>query len=414
MKDIKIGVIGLGYVGLPMALLFSKKYKTIGFDINSTKVDQLTSGNCSNSDVDTSAISEAIANGQLTLTSDSSLLGECNFYVIAVPTPVGKDNHADLEPLRGASEEVGKWLCEGDIVVYESTVYPGLTEEFCVPILEKVSGMTFNEDFFVGYSPERINPSDKLHQVNNITKVTSGSNEATAETVDNVYNSVISAGTFRASSIKVAEASKIMENCERDVLIAFTNEMHVILRQLGIDSAEVRKAASTKWNFVCLQPGLVGGHCIAVDPYYLIDKAKEAGVNPQLLTAARNVNEHMAVDLANRTLMRISKRGTTLSDAKVLVLGFAFKPNCDDIRNTKVEILVNRLKDCIDTVDIFDPIINPAAAKHEYDITVNTDISAIEEGKYDAVVIGTQHECFRQLPLLSYVKEKGFIIDIND
>lgn len=409
MRDAKIAIVGLGYVGFPLAMLFSKKYDTVGFDSNEQKVNKLRSGIDGGGEIDHDVITEALTSGRLSLTADVNDISSCNFYVVAVPTPVGGDNHADLSPLEGASRTVGQVLKKGDIVVYESTVYPGLTEEFCVPILEKVSGMVYNRDFFVGYSPERINPGDKAHRVNTIRKVTSGSTPEIADYVDHVYGSVVDAGTFKASSIKVAEASKIMENCERDVLIAFFNEMLLVMRQLGININEVREAASTKWNFVNLSPGLVGGHCIAVDPYYLIERAHQVGINPKLLTAAREVNEHMAHDLSQRTIEQMYAHGKNVDDARVLVLGFAFKPDCNDSRNTKVAQLAEDLARKVKQVTIYDPLVDPLKVKAEYGMDVVTEFETISRNVYDAIVIGTNHSCFKNLPLLSLLTENGFV-----
>ena len=331
MKEIKICVIGLGYVGLPLARLFSTKFATIGFDMNQSRVDILNSGHDTTLEVDDELLQEAIDKHGFKCTTNLDDIRECNFYVVAVPTPVDNDNHPDLRPLWGASETVGKVISKGDIVVYESTVYPGVTEEECLPVVEKVSGLKFNEDFYAGYSPERINPGDKLHTVEKIKKVTSGSTPEIANIVDDVYNSVLINGTHKAPSIKVAEASKIIENSQRDVNIAFMNELAKIFNAMGIDTHDVIEAAASKWNFIKLSPGLVGGHCISVDPYYLIQKAQVYGVLPRVMSSARRLNDGMGDYVANQTIKLMNKKGILVKDANVLILGITFKENCPDI-----------------------------------------------------------------------------------
>ena len=336
MQNIKICVIGLGYVGLPLARLFSTKYETIGFDMNQSRVDALNGGHDATLEVADELLQDAIKNHGFRCTTQLEDIRDCNFYVVAVPTPVDNDNHPDLRPLLGASETVGKVISKGDIVVYESTVYPGVTEEECLPVVERVSGLTFNVDFFAGYSPERINPGDKLHTVEKIKKVTSGSTPEIADIVDDVYNSVLINGTHKAPSIKVAEASKIIENSQRDVNIAFMNELAKIFNAMGIDTHDVIEAAASKWNFIKLSPGLVGGHCISVDPYYLIQKAQVYGVLPRVMSSARRLNDGMGEYVANQLIKLMNKKGVLVKDAKILILGITFKENCPDIRNTKI------------------------------------------------------------------------------
>ena len=336
LKETKIGVIGLGYVGLPLARLFSTKYPTVGFDMNQRRVDALMAGHDATLEVADDLLQEAIQKHGFVCTTDIEKIRDCNFYVVAVPTPVDENNRPDLTPLIGASQTVGKVISKGDVVVYESTVYPGVTEEECLPVVEKVSGLKFNVDFFAGYSPERINPGDKLHTVEKILKVTSGSTPEVADYVDAVYNSVLVNGTHKAPSIRVAEASKIIENSQRDVNIAFMNELAKIFNAMGIDTHDVIDAAATKWNFIKLSPGLVGGHCISVDPYYLIQKAQVYGVLPRVMSNARRLNDGMGAYVANQTIKCMNKKGVLVKDARILILGIPFKENCPDIRNPKV------------------------------------------------------------------------------
>ncbi len=344
MKSIKICVIGLGYVGLPLARLFSTKHETIGFDMNQARVDALNGGHDATLEVADDLLQDAINNHCFKCTTNLDDIKDCNFYVVAVPTPVDENNHPDLKPLWGASTTVGKVISKGDIVVYESTVYPGVTEEECLPVVEKVSGLKFNVDFFAGYSPERINPGDKEHTVEKIKKVTSGSTPEIADIVDGVYNSVLVNGTHKASSIKVAEASKIIENSQRDVNIAFMNELAKIFNAMGIDTNDVIEAAASKWNFIKLKPGLVGGHCISVDPYYLIQKAQVYGVLPRVMFSARRLNDGMGEYVANQTIKLMNKKGVMVKDAKILLLGITFKENCPDIRNTKIVDIYQTLR----------------------------------------------------------------------
>ena len=370
MDGIKICIIGLGYVGLPLARLFSTKYETVGFDMNQKRVDALMQGHDDTLEVEDALLQEAIEKHGFRCTTNLEEVRKCNFYVVAVPTPVDENNLPDLRPLWGASETVGKVISKGDIVVYESTVYPGVTEEECLPIVEKVSGLKFNVDFFAGYSPERINPGDKLHTVEKIKKVTSGSTPEIADLVDSVYNSVLVNGTHKAPSIKVAEASKIIENTQRDVNIAFMNELAKIFNVMGIDTRDVIEAASSKWNFIKLSPGLVGGHCISVDPYYLIQKAEIYGVMPRLMIEARMLNDGMGTFVANQVIKCMNKKGVMVKDSKILILGVTFKENCPDIRNTKVVDIYNTLKEYTDNITVYDPWANPDKVKEEYGIDV--------------------------------------------
>lgn len=410
MKDIKICVIGLGYVGLPLARLFSTKYETIGFDMNKRRVDALMAGHDATLEVSDELLQDAINNNGFICTSDIDKIRSCNFYVVAVPTPVDENNRPDLRPLWGASETVGKVINEGDIVVYESTVYPGVTEEECLPVVEKVSGLKFNVDFFAGYSPERINPGDKLHTVEKIKKVTSGSTPAIADIVDGVYNSVLVNGTHKAPSIKVAEASKIIENSQRDVNIAFMNELAKIFNAMGIDTHDVIEAAASKWNFIKLSPGLVGGHCISVDPYYLIQKAQVYGVLPRVMYNARRLNDGMGAYVAEQTIKCMNKKGVLVKDAKILLLGITFKENCPDIRNTKIVDIYSSLNEYTNNITVFDPWANPDAVKHEYGINVCNTIGC---DQYDAVILCVAHNQFKELDIKSLVKDNGVIYDVK-
>lgn len=414
MQNIKIAVIGLGYVGLPLARLFSTKYETIGFDMSQSRVDALMSGHDATLEVDDNLLQEAIANG-FKCTTDINDIKDCNFYVVAVPTPVDNDNRPDLKPLWGASETVGKVISKGDIVVYESTVYPSVTEEECLPVVERVSGLKFNSDFYAGYSPERINPGDKLHTVEKIKKVTSGSTPEIADIVDSVYNSVLINGTHKAPSIKVAEASKIIENSQRDVNIAFMNELAKIFNAMGIDTHDVIEAAASKWNFIKLNPGLVGGHCISVDPYYLIQKAQVYGVLPRIMFSARRLNDGMGAYVANQTIKAMNLKGVKVKDAKILILGVTFKENCPDIRNTKIVDIYHTLKEYTSDITIFDPWANQEAVKHEYDINItNNDINCYI-GQYDAVILAVAHEQFAMLNVRNFLKDanNGIVYDVK-
>ena len=409
--EIKIAVIGLGYVGLPLARLFSTKYKTIGFDMNQKRVDALMEGHDATLEVSDELLQDAINNHGFVCTTDLDKIRECNFYVVAVPTPVDVNNRPDLRPLWGASETIGKVISKGDIVVYESTVYPGVTEEECLPVVERVSGLKFNVDFYAGYSPERINPGDKLHTVEKIKKVTSGSTPEIADIVDGVYNSVLINGTHKAPSIKVAEASKIIENSQRDVNIAFMNELAKIFNAMGIDTRDVIEAAASKWNFIKLSPGLVGGHCISVDPYYLIQKAQVYGVLPRVMFAARRLNDGMGNYVAEQTIKCMNKKGLLVKDAKILILGITFKENCPDIRNTKVVDIYTSLEEYTKNVTVYDPWANKENVKREYDIDIVSELPADE--KFDAVILAVAHNQFKELDIKSLVVDNGVVYDVK-
>jgi UDP-N-acetyl-D-galactosamine dehydrogenase len=410
MKDIKICVIGLGYVGLPLARLFSTKFKTIGFDKNQARVDALNSGKDTTLEVSDELLQEAIEKHGFRCTTNIEDIRECNFYVVAVPTPVDENNRPDLRPLWGASKTVGKVISKGDIVVYESTVYPGVTEEECLPVVEKESGLIFNKDFYAGYSPERINPGDKEHTVEKIKKVTSGSTPEIADIVDKIYNTVLINGTHKAPTIKVAEASKIIENSQRDVNIAFMNELAKIFNAMDIDTKDVIEAASSKWNFIKLSPGLVGGHCISVDPYYLIQKAQVYGVLPRVMSSARRLNDGMGEYVANQTIKLMNKKGVIVKDAKILLLGITFKENCPDIRNTKVVDIYHTLKEYTNNITIYDPWANKAEVKHEYNIDIDNTIA---DTKYDAIILAVAHKEFADLNIRTYIKDNGVIYDVK-
>ncbi|MBQ6083242.1 MAG: nucleotide sugar dehydrogenase [Bacteroidales bacterium] len=405
----KICVIGLGYVGLPLARLFSTKYPTVGFDMSQKRVDALMTGHDGTLEVSDELLQEAIKNG-FKCTTKLEDITDCNVYIVAVPTPVDANNHPDLKPLWGASETVGKVISKGDVVIYESTVYPGVTEEECIPVVERVSGLKFNVDFFAGYSPERINPGDKEHTVEKIKKVTSGSTPEIADFVDDLYNSVLVNGTHKAPSIRVAEASKIIENSQRDVNIAFMNELAKIFNAMGIDSHDVIEAASSKWNFIKLSPGLVGGHCISVDPYYLIEKAEVFGVFPRVMSAARRLNDSMGNYVANQTIKLMNKKGVMVKDSKILILGVTFKENCPDIRNTKVIDIYHTLKEYTDDITIFDPWAKPEKVKEEYDVEITNTLS---DNNFDAVILAVSHKEFLKLDIKSLVKNGGVIYDVK-
>jgi UDP-N-acetyl-D-galactosamine dehydrogenase len=390
LDQARIGIVGLGYVGLPLAVEFGKRYDTRGFDVNAARVDALLRGEDSTCEV---SADELAAATRLRMASEPSVLRECNVYVVTVPTPIDEAKRPDLRPLVGASESIGAVLKRGDIVVYESTVYPGCTEDVCVPILERVSGLRFNEDFFAGYSPERINPGDKAHRVTNILKVTSGSTPAAADTVDALYASVITAGTHKASSIRVAEAAKVIENTQRDVNIALVNELALIFNRMGIDTLEVLEAAGTKWNFLPFRPGLVGGHCIGVDPYYLTHKAQEIGYHPEVILAGRRINDGMGGYVASQVLRLMAQRRINPVGARVLVLGLAFKENCPDLRNTRVVDIVAGLREYHAEVDVHDPWADAAEAEHEYGIAL-VPADGLRDGAYDAIVVAVGHREF--------------------
>ena len=408
--EIKIAVIGLGYVGLPLARLFSTKYPTIGFDMNTKRVEELMSGKDSTKEVEEALLKEAIDKNGFKCTTSLEEIKKCNFYIVAVPTPVDANNRPDLHPLWGASETIGKVIPKGDVVVYESTVYPGVTEEECLPIIEKVSGLKFNKDFFAGYSPERINPGDKLHTVEKIKKVTSGSTPEIADLVDKMYNSVLINGTHKAPSIKVAEASKIIENSQRDVNIAFMNELAKIFNAMGIDTNDVIEAAASKWNFIKLKPGLVGGHCISVDPYYLIQKAQVYGVLPRVMFAARRLNDGMGDYVANQVIKCMNKKGILIKDANILVLGITFKENCPDIRNTKIVDIYHTLREYTSNIDIYDPWANVEKVKSEYGIDI---MSNLPKKKYEAIILAVAHEQFKDIDFFDLKKDLGVIYDVK-
>lgn len=408
-NNIKIGVIGLGYVGLPLARLFSTRFKTIGFDMNQSRVDALMAGHDATLEVDDDLLQEAINKNGFKCTSNIEDIKDCNFYIVAVPTPVDSNNRPDLTPLISASETVGKVISKDDIVVYESTVYPGVTEEECLPVVEKVSGLKFNEDFFAGYSPERINPGDKEHTVEKIKKVTSGSTPEIADIVDNIYNSVLINGTHKAPSIKVAEASKIIENSQRDVNIAFMNELAKIFNAMGIDTHDAIDAAASKWNFIKLSPGLVGGHCISVDPYYLIQKAQVYGVLPRIMSNARRLNDGMGDYVANQTIKCMNKKGIMVKDANILILGITFKENCPDVRNTKVVDIYSTLSEYTSNITVFDPWADTEKVKKEYGIIVCESLP--ENKKYDAIILAVSHKQFANIDWRKLLVTHGVVYD---
>ncbi len=395
MNDTKIAVIGLGYVGLPLAAAFAEKYDVVGFDINRERIEELRRGFDRTLELDTQAL-DAVR-GRLSYTDELGEIAACNVYIVTVPTPIDANNRPDLTPLVKSSETVGRVLKQGDIVIYESTVYPGVTEEVCVPVLERTSGLTFNKDFFAGYSPERINPGDKEHTVKKILKVTSGSTPEIAQKVDALYRSVIEAGTHLASSIKVAEASKVIENTQRDVNIALINELALIFDAMGIDTNEVIEAAATKWNFIKLTPGLVGGHCIGVDPYYLTFKAEELGYKPNLILGARLINNGMGKFIAEQTVKQMIKHDKKVKGSEVLVLGVTFKEDCPDMRNTKVVDIIEELKEYDCRVDVYDPWVDPNENKKHYKHGIIADPFGAEK-RYDAIVVAVAHSQFRALP----------------
>ena len=410
-KDIKICVIGLGYVGLPLARLFSTKYATIGFDMNAKRCEALMKGHDATLEVSDELLQDAIKNHGFKCTSDIEEIKDCNFYVVAVPTPVDENNNPDLTPLYGASTTVGKVIKPGDIVVYESTVYPGVTEDECIPVVEKVSGLKFNKDFFAGYSPERINPGDKLHTVEKIKKVTSGSTPEIGKIVNDVYSSVITAGTHLAPTIKVAEAAKVIENSQRDINIAFVNELSKIFTLMGIDTTDVLEAASTKWNFLPFKPGLVGGHCIGVDPYYLAQCAQRYGYNPEIILAGRRMNDGMGAYVADRVIKLMLKKGIQVLDSHIIIFGFTFKENCPDVRNTKVVDIVKALQEYNLNITIYDPWANPADVKHEYGLEVVNEHPKDE--KFDAAIAAVAHREFNDLDITTVLKPNHVIFDVK-
>ncbi len=410
MKDTRICVIGLGYVGLPLARLFSTKYPTVGFDMNPRRVEALMAGHDSTLEVADDLLQDAISNHGFVCTSDIERIRDCNFYVVAVPTPVDSDNNPDLTPLVGASTTVGKVIAKGDVVVYESTVYPGVTEDDCIPVVENVSGLRLNEDFYAGYSPERINPGDKQHTVEHIKKVTSGSTPEIGEYVNEVYASVITAGTHLAPSIKVAEAAKVIENSQRDINIAFVNELSKIFNRMGIDTLDVLEAAGTKWNFLPFRPGLVGGHCIGVDPYYLAQCAKRYGYNPEIILAGRRMNDGMGESVATETVKLMLKKGIQVLRSHILILGFTFKENCPDVRNTKVIDIYRALKEYNVEITVYDPWANPDIVRKEYGIEV---VNELPQERFDAAVAAVAHKKFEGLDILSLLNPEHVIFDVK-
>lgn len=409
MDAVKIAVIGLGYVGLPLARLFSTKYPTVGFDMNKARVDALMAGHDATLEVSDELLQSAINNG-FKCTADIEDIRDCNFYVVAVPTPVDQNHNPDLSPLYGASTTVGQVISKGDIVVYESTVYPGVTEDECIPVVEKVSGLKFNVDFFAGYSPERINPGDKQHTVEKIKKVTSGSTLEVGKKVNEVYASVITAGTHLAPTMKVAEAAKVIENSQRDINIAFVNELSKIFTRMGIDTHDVLEAASTKWNFLPFKPGLVGGHCIGVDPYYLAQCAQSYGYNPEIILAGRRMNDGMGEYVANQVVKLMLKKGIQVLNSNILILGFTFKENCPDVRNTKVIDIYKALQGYNLNITVYDPWANPEVVKREYEVEV---INELPQARFDAVVLAVAHDAFNYIDEKRLLKEKSILYDVK-
>ena len=413
MKETKICVIGLGYVGLPLARLFSTKYPTVGFDMNASRCEALMAGHDATLEVSDDLLQDAIHNHGFKCTANIDEIKDSNFYIVAVPTPVDKNNNPDLTPLYGASETVGKVISKGDVVVYESTVYPGVTENECIPVVEKYSGMKMNVDFFAGYSPERINPGDKLHTVEHIKKVTSGSTPEIGVYVNEVYSSVITAGTHLAPSMMVAEAAKVIENSQRDINIAFVNELSKIFNRMGIDTLDVLEAAGTKWNFLPFRPGLVGGHCIGVDPFYLAQCAQSFGYNPEIILAGRRMNDGMGDYVATETIKLMLKKGIQVLNSNVLILGFTFKENCPDVRNTKVIDIYNSLKEYNLNITVCDPWANPAIVKKEYGIDVVCELPYEKRQSFDACIAAVAHKKFEGLDILSFLKQNHVIFDVK-
>lgn len=416
MSENKIAIIGLGYVGLPLAVAFAEKYKVFGFDINQPRIEELNNGHDRTLEVEDDLLSSVLAKKDSTLglfnTNQLEDIKDCNIFIVTVPTPIDDDQNPDLTPLIKASETVGGVLKKGDIVIYESTVYPGATEEDCVPVLESKSGLKFNKDFYCGYSPERINPGDKEHTVKKILKVTSGSTPEIAETVDQLYKSVITAGTYKAASIKVAEAAKVIENSQRDINIAFVNELAMIFNKMGIDTVDVLEAAGTKWNFLPFRPGLVGGHCIGVDPYYLAQKAKKTGYYPQILLAGRRLNNSIGPYVGSQVVKLLMKKGKVIRDSKVLVLGITFKENCPDIRNSRVIDIIQELKEFEVNVDVFDPWAEPKEVKHEYGLDL-VDESVLDLKSYDGIVLAVAHNEFKAMMLPDNLNSESIIYDVK-
>ena len=406
----RVAVIGLGYVGLPLAVEFGRKYSTIGFDINGHRISELNRFVDSTLEVDNDYLQETLHSGLFKVSQQVSDLQNCNVFIITVPTPTDKNNRPVLTPLIKASETVGSVLKAGDIVIYESTVYPGVTEDECVPVLERVSNLKFNEDFFVGYSPERINPGDKQHTITKILKVTSGSTPEAAETIDQLYNSIITAGTFRASSIRVAEAAKVIENSQRDINIAFVNELSMIFTLIGINTNEVLEAAGTKWNFLKFKPGLVGGHCIGVDPYYLAQKAQEVGYHPEIILAGRRLNDQMGKYVATETIKLMIRKDIQVRGSSILVLGFTFKENCPDVRNTKVIDIIRELESYHVNFVVVDPWAKPSDVRKEYHIEIS---QSIPEQKFDAIILAVGHNEFSDIDIRSMLKDNSVLYDVK-
>ena len=414
MKNIKICVVGLGYVGLPLAVAFAEKFKVIGFDVNSNRAEELDNGHDKTLEINDKELKSVKKN--IVYSSDIAEAKDCNIYIVTVPTPIDRANRPDLSPLIKSSNSIGTVLEKGDIVIYESTVYPGVTEEICVPELEHSSGLIFNKDFYCGYSPERINPGDKKHTVKKILKVTSGSTPQIADTIDELYNQIITAGTHKASSIKVAEASKVIENTQRDVNIALINELALIFDQMSIDTNEVIEAAATKWNFINLKPGLVGGHCIGVDPYYLTFKAEELGYKPDLILASRQINNGMSKYIADQTIKQMNKAGKEVKNSNILVLGVTFKEDCPDMRNTKVVDIIEELKNFGANVDVYDPWVNPTEEKKWYRHGIISN-PVDNDKKYDAIVVAVAHKKFKEYTSKTYSNlsnDNEVIIDIKN
>ncbi len=416
MENKKIAIIGLGYVGLPLAVAFAEKYSVVGLDINTERIKQLKAGKDITLEIDDVLLSKVLVLSNLTdkiglyCTSTLDEIKDCNIFIVTVPTPTDKHNRPDLTPLYKASETVGKVLKPGDIVVYESTVYPGVTEEECIPVLEKVSTLKYNIDFFAGYSPERINPGDKEHTVTKILKVTSGSTPEIAETVDQLYKSIITAGTHKASCIKVAEAAKVIENSQRDINIAFVNELSKIFYKLGIDTNEVLEAAGTKWNFLKFKPGLVGGHCIGVDPYYLAQKAQEVGYHPEIILSGRRLNDSMGAYVAEEVVKLMVKKDVPVKNARCLVMGFTFKENCPDVRNTKVIDIINELKNFHITPVVFDPWASSLEVLHEYGFKI---VNELPNGKFESIILAVAHNEFKEIKIKELLIDNGVLFDVK-
>ena len=416
ISSIKIGIVGLGYVGLPLAVEFAKKYSTVGFDINQNRVSDLNSFVDSTNEVESEVLSKVLNQNNeigLTITYDKLNLEGCNVYIITVPTPIDTNKNPDLSPLINATKMVSQFLEKDNIVIYESTVYPGATEEECVPILEKISKLKYNKDFYCGYSPERINPGDKKHTLINIKKITSGSNKESAFFIDNLYKSIIVAGTYKAKSIKVAEAAKVIENCQRDINIAFVNELSKIFNLMQIDTNDVLDAASSKWNFLNFRPGIVGGHCIGVDPYYLAQKSKNIGYYPEIILGGRRINDSMGSYISKSVIKKMIKKNILINNSSILILGFTFKENCPDIRNTKVIDIYNELIDYNANVKVFDPLANKEEVKKEYGIDLINDASKLNE-KFDCVILSVSHNDFKNLDLNNLMNKNNIVYDVKN